>query len=178
MSQAQTQKQGQKEINNEKSYIFDLSEKQRILLIVDCIIKGAENVTVRDFTVNILKDKGFSLYPFSFSQIQVIYDFVSNDIKYVKDINRVETIYAADKCLKYRYGDCDDKVVLGGAMLRTLGYEIALVLLDTLSQVDYQHIYLWVEYDNKWVAFDTCIVNGSVGQEIKNFKRKKIMPIY
>ena len=88
----------------------------------------------------------------------------------------METLHPAETVLKNKYGDCDDKVILGGAMLKTLGYDVALCLLKQPSANDFNHIYLQVKYNGQLIPFDTLIENGKVGMQAKG--KKRIVFIY
>lgn len=91
---------------------------------------------------------------------------------------RVETLSTAERTLKVRYGDCDDKVILAGAMLRTLGIDICLVMLDLTNQKSYEHIMLLVQYQDKWLPFDATMQNGSLGKMAKVYYRARILYLY
>jgi predicted transglutaminase-like cysteine proteinase len=163
-----------------KNLRFNASQKQIALLIAHYITEGAGNNEVRRFTMQLLADSNVPLQPPSMSQLETIYSFVNKNIAYVSDIANIETLQPAEVTLANKYGDCDCKSILSGAMLKTLGYTVALVFLDVAGLFDYQHIYLWVAFNGKWHAFDTCIESASagVGSEVKKFKRKLVMPIY
>lgn len=162
-----------------KTIVFDASQKEIARQIARLITKGSQSATIREFTTSLLRDSNIPLYPPSVQQLDTIYNFVARKVDFLKDIARVETLHTAETVLKNLYGDCDDKVILGGAMLKTLGYTLAIVYLDFLGGgMDYQHVYLYVVHNNRYIPFDAAINEGSLGDEAKGYKYKRIMVIY
>ena len=50
-------------------------------------------------------------------EIEALFNFVRNNVRYVRDIHAVETVQTPAKTLEFRAGDCDDMVTLLAAML-------------------------------------------------------------
>ena len=61
------------------------------------------------------------------SEVKCIHRFVRDQIRYVRDINGVETVHTPEKVLEYGAGDCDDKTVLTAALLESIGYRTRIV---------------------------------------------------
>lgn len=59
-------------------------------------------------------------------EIQALWDFVRNRIRYVKDIRGIETIQDAEQTLVQASGDCDDKAILLDALLESIGHPTGL----------------------------------------------------
>lgn len=157
---------------------LDLSTSDSVNVVARLIVSGSKSPKVRDFTVNLIRDRGLSLYPFSIAMVDVVYQFCNQEVEYVKDISKIETFYSAEKILENRYGDCDDKVIIGGSMLRTLGMDICIVLLDLSNQESYDHIMLLAGVENKWIPFDASMQNGSLGRMAPVYYRAKIHYLY
>lgn len=157
---------------------MDIPTTQSPKIVARLIVQGSKNPVVRDFTINLIKDRGIAPYPFSLSGVNAIYEFVNQEITYVKDINRVETYFTAENVLKFKYGDCDDKVILAGAMLRSIGMDICIVIIDMLNQKSYEHIFLLVSVNGKWIPFDATMTNGALGKMAQGYKRAKIFYLY
>jgi transglutaminase-like putative cysteine protease len=47
---------------------------------------------------------------------------VQNEIRYQWDVTGIETLHGALQVLEQRAGDCDDKVILLGALLESIGH--------------------------------------------------------
>ena len=54
-------------------------------------------------------------------EAEVLFEFVRDRIRYLGDVNGVETIQAPDVTLAVRQGDCDDKSTLLAALLESIG---------------------------------------------------------
>jgi len=88
-------------------------------------------------------------------EIAALFDYVQNSIRYVRDINGVETVQTPIKTLEYGAGDCDDKALLLAAMLESLGHETRFYAVgfrpSTIS-----HVLLECKLINgKWLALET-----------------------
>lgn len=88
-----------------------------------------------------------------FGETCTLLEFVRDQIRYVKDINDVETVHTADKVLELQRGDCDDKAILLAAMLLSIGHipQFVAVSLD-----GYNYIHVWVQ-DNlhgNWIDLE------------------------
>jgi hypothetical protein len=76
-------------------------------------------------------------------EIEAIFYFVRDCIRYVMDVYAVETVHTPDQVLKIRQGDCDDKSVLLAALLESIGYETAFKVTGYHGP-DYEHVYVFV----------------------------------
>lgn len=63
-------------------------------------------------------------------------------IRYTRDHAGVDQYHAAGKILRLRNGDCDDMVVLLGAMLRSVGYPLRIVVMQAKSAESWSHVAL------------------------------------
>lgn len=111
-------------------------------------------------------------------EIQAVYNFVTKRLRYTKDIHRVETVHRARDLLRYhrKGADCDDFVILTGALLQSIGHPIRIVIIGNnySNKEDYSHIYLQVLLDGKWVPLDGSVPGAKVGWEAPRYATKKI----
>jgi transglutaminase-like putative cysteine protease len=63
------------------------------------------------------------------SEIQAIYYWVCQNIRYVRDIHDVETVIAPIRVLELGGGDCDDMATLLAAMLMCVGNECRFMVV-------------------------------------------------
>ena len=87
-------------------------------------------------------------------EVSQLFDFVQNNIRYVRDIHNVETVQTPLKTLEYSQGDCDDKVTLLAAMLQSLGHPTKFHAMGH-GPNDIDHVFLEVYINNRWVALET-----------------------
>lgn len=64
------------------------------------------------------------------AEIAALFFFVRDQIRYLRDINNVETLHEADRVLTIGLGDCDDKCILLASMLETIGHPARFVALS------------------------------------------------
>lgn len=64
-------------------------------------------------------------------EIRALWSFVKNNIRYVRDINGVETIHTPEQILRQEAGDCDDKALLLCALLESIGHPTAFWAIGT-----------------------------------------------
>jgi len=88
------------------------------------------------------------------AEVEAIYCFVRDHIRYTKDVYDVETLATPDKTLQMRVGDCDDMTVLLAAMLESVGYPTRFVIEGYNDDAIWEHVYLEVYLLDTWVALD------------------------
>jgi len=88
------------------------------------------------------------------AEVEAIFNFVRDNIRYLKDVNQVETLTTPDRTLALGYGDCDDQVVLLGALLESIGYPTRIVLSGYADPGIFEHVYLQVCVQNHWIDMD------------------------
>ena len=114
------------------------------------------NVIIRETALKIverLPQKDFK------GEINALFYFVQNRIRYVRDVNGVETVQSPLKTLEYSQGDCDDKSVLLATMLESLGHPTRFHAMGFRPR-HISHVLLEVKLKNKWIALDTTEPNG------------------
>lgn len=88
------------------------------------------------------------------AEATVIFNFVRDRVRYVRDIVDVETISTPDKTLMSMIGDCDDQTILLGTMLESVGLKSRLVAAGYVSNNSVEHVYLQVYIAGEWVNAD------------------------
>ncbi|MFH8038918.1 MAG: transglutaminase-like domain-containing protein [Candidatus Aenigmatarchaeota archaeon] len=120
-----------------------------------------------------------------FERAKLIYDYIKRNIRYVKDpvgfemlIMGGKNISAAQKILSEKVGDCDEHVILAGAMLRAIGIPISLVTIATPQTFPFfSHIYLAVKTEYGWIPFDTTVPEFQFGDQYPFPKRVKFWAV-
>jgi transglutaminase-like putative cysteine protease len=94
-----------------------------------------------------------------FGEVCALFDFVKRNIRYTRDIFRVELLHSARRMLELRAGDCDDMTILLGAMLMSTGHPVRLILAGFRRNRPhaYSHIYPEVNVRGRWVAIDATV---------------------
>lgn len=86
-------------------------------------------------------------------EVDRVFRFVQNRIRYIRDIHEVETIQTPVKTLEYGQGDCDDKATLLAAMLQSLGHPTRFHAMG-FRPGHISHVLLEVKKGHKWVSLD------------------------
>jgi transglutaminase-like putative cysteine protease len=115
------------------------------------IIKGKQSPLIRQFTANLVNGLRQKDY---IGEVRKIHEFVRDNIRYVKDIDGVETVHGAEFILKNRYGDCDDKSILVASMLLSIGHPCAIVACGFIEKM-FSHVYVITKIGEKWVPVET-----------------------
>lgn len=87
------------------------------------------------------------------SEMDRIFVFVRDNIRYTRDIVNVETVQTPAKTLDYKQGDCDDQVVLLAALLESVGIEARFKAVG-FTPGHFQHVYLEARDNGEWIGLD------------------------
>ncbi len=88
------------------------------------------------------------------AEVDAIFRFVRDSIRYVRDIVGVETLCSPDKTLERRVGDCDDQATLLATMLEAVGYPTRFVVAAYRHPRELEHVYLQVFAAGEWIDAD------------------------
>lgn len=87
-------------------------------------------------------------------EIESIFDFVRDHIRYVRDPLFYEAVAVPEQVLALGFGDCDDKATLLAAMLESVGYPSRFVVAGYSSADRPEHVYLQVLINGQWIDAD------------------------
>src|SRR5574341_50281 len=126
--------------------------------IIGLIKQGAKDFFVRQTAIDILFKNGVPPKDY-LREIQTLFEWVKNNIRYTRDIHRVELLHTPRRMLQLRAGDCDDMTVLLAAMLKSIGHPVRLALVgfNPRKQKLLTHIYLEVYYKGRWISLDATV---------------------
>jgi hypothetical protein len=125
--------------------------RQTLAMMRKLVNEGRTNLSVRNAAVGVIfntpsKDE--------FSEASALYEFVRDHVRYVKDINGVETLCSAEKTLATRIGDCDDQTTLLAAMFEAVGYPTRFCVAGYNEPELLEHVYCQVFIDGDWLDCD------------------------
>ena len=89
-----------------------------------------------------------------YAEIEAVFNFVRDHIRYVRDIHNVETILTPDKVLQSQVGDCDDQSTLVASMLESIGYPTRFVCAGYTFEDALEHVYVQVFTPDGWLNCD------------------------
>jgi transglutaminase-like putative cysteine protease len=130
-------------------------------MIARLIHQGAKDFYVRQKAIEIFRANGVPAKD-RFGEVCALFEWVRRNVRYTRDIFRVELLHSARRMLELRAGDCDDMTVLLGAMLASTGHPVRIVLTGFRRNRPhvYSHIYPEVLLRGRWIAIDATSPNA------------------
>jgi Transglutaminase-like superfamily len=127
-------------------------------IIARLIRDGAKDFLVRQKAIEIFRIAGVAPKD-RLGEIRSLFEWVRRNIRYTRDIFRVELLHTARRMLELRAGDCDDMTILLGAMLMATGHPVRLALVGFRKHKPhcYSHIYLEANLGGNWIALDATM---------------------
>lgn len=127
-------------------------------IIARMIREGAKDFYVRQKAIEIFRQYGVPAKD-RLGEAQALFNWVRRNIRYTRDIFRVELLHTPRRMLELRAGDCDDMTMLLGAMLISTGHPVRLALTGFRPHKPhvYSHIYLEVNVKGRWIALDATM---------------------
>lgn len=111
--------------------------------------------TIRDTARNIVE--GLPSQAFR-DEARALFHFVRDEIRYLGDVNEVETIQAPDVTLAAGQGDCDDKATLLAALLQSIGHPTQFVAIGFSEPGVFEHVYVRTLIGERWLGMDPTII--------------------
>lgn len=110
-------------------------------------------------------------------QIDRLFHWVKQHIRYVADPREVETISTPAATLKMRCGDCDDMSVLLAALLESIGHPTRFVAYG-FDNGPYSHVVTETLIgNNNWLSLDPTVATSTVGWKPPNATSKMVAHI-
>jgi hypothetical protein len=127
-------------------------------IIARMIPDGAKDFYVRQKAIQIFRVYGVRPKD-RLGEVSALFDWVRRNVRYTRDIFRVELLHSARRMLELQAGDCDDMTILLGAMLMSTGHPVRLVLAGFRPNRPhaYSHIYPEVNVRGRWIAIDATV---------------------
>jgi len=90
-----------------------------------------------------------------------IWNFAVLNVRYILDANGVDVFFTVKEILQRGAGDCDDFVILLGALLTSCGFQCAARVISTDKRA-WEHIFLLVAYpkegsEKTWLPLDPTV---------------------
>ena len=117
-----------------------------------------KNPSVRELTLRLVRRKEPKHW---MGEIKAVHNFVRDKIRYVRDINGVETIQTPVQTLRLGQGDCDDQSILSAAMLESIGHPTRFVAISKHPGI-YSHVFAETRLGDRWVSIE-CTEPVDVG---------------
>ncbi len=89
-------------------------------------------------------------------EIAALQQFVRDQIRYVQDVDGVETLQTPAYTLQVGSGDCDDKATLLGALLASIGFPVQLIAVG-FDGVNFSHVLAAAKLGTRWIPLETIV---------------------
>ena len=115
--------------------------------------KGKKDLTVRSLVENLCKDLPSGDYA---SEVLACYYWVCRNIRYMRDIDKVEFLKSPARLLATGTGDCDDMSTLLAAMLMACGNQCRFVIVGfkPAPPANFTHVFVQAKTPQGWVTLD------------------------
>jgi predicted transglutaminase-like cysteine proteinase len=152
----------------------DVGIAQTVMTMQQLIDSGARNPDVRAQAVDIVRQAGVVPRD-SRGEVNAIFAWVKHNFRFTKDPAGKETLGTPQYLMKLKAGDCDDYVVMLGALLTALGYPVRIVTIaaDPHEPKRFSHVYMRVFVNGAWVGLDGTQPNSVPGWEPPRYFRQK-----
>jgi transglutaminase-like putative cysteine protease len=132
--------------------------RRTIRIMRDLVNRYRVDPTIRARAITLLRLTPSKDEP---SEIRVIFEFVRDHIRYVRDVVDTETIATPDKVLALGAGDCDDKATLLATLLESVGYPTRFAVAGYSAPNVFEHVYVRAMLaDGSFVSLDPSEPNG------------------
>ena len=124
--------------------------KETLKIMRRLVLDGKKSVVVRNAALSLMHDVLQKNY---LEEARRIHAFVRDEIRYIRDINGVETLQTPEKTLELKQGDCDDKSTLAAALLESVGHPTRFVAAGH-GGGEYEHVWVETKYGAQWIAIE------------------------
>jgi transglutaminase-like putative cysteine protease len=119
--------------------------------------QGRRDLTIRQLAAGLIQ--GVTAKDFT-SEVDTIFQWVRDNIRYTLDINNVETLQTPINTLNFGYGDCDDMSMLLAAMLESVGHPCQFVAVALEEADQFDHVFVRTMIGDNWVSLDPTEPNA------------------
>jgi hypothetical protein len=148
-----------------------------VRILTDLIEDGMRDEKVRLKAVAIVNAAGVRGHD-ELGEIKAIVKWVQRNMIYRKDAFGVEFFHTASRLIRdiesgQSAGDCDDFVILGGALLGSLGYPVGALIVDSNNDGVFNHVMLVTktfgptkQFGRNWIPCELIYPEFKIGQSV------------
>jgi hypothetical protein len=152
--------------------------KSVVKYLKELIEDGLRDEYVRRKAVSIVDRAGVKGHD-ELGEIRAIVKWVQNNVVYRKDPLEVEYFMTPRRLLKdveqgRSAADCDDFVILAGALLGSIGYPTGALIVDSNADGIFNHVMLITrttaptkEFGNNWIPCELIFPTFKIGKSVK-----------
>jgi transglutaminase-like putative cysteine protease len=95
-------------------------------------------------------------------EVIAVYEWVTNNIRFVRDIEGIETLATPQRTILIGQGDCDDQAALVAALLTALGFPTRFVAVG-FAPGQFSHVFAEVRLGMNWIPLETTVNGAYIG---------------
>jgi len=133
--------------------------KRTLAVMCDLVRQYKIDLNVRELAVQLVqpcqsKDRR--------CELATLQAFCRDDIRYVMDVDGVETIQTPVQTLRLQAGDCDDKATLLCAMAASVGFSTRFCAVGIAGEF-FSHVMAQARLGSGWVNAETIVPGAELG---------------
>lgn len=148
-----------------------------VRILTDMIEDGLRDELVRNKAIEIVDNAGIKGHD-ELGEIRAIQKWIHRNAVYRKDPFGVEFFFTARRQIRdieagRHSGDCDDFVILGGALLGSLGYPVGALIVDSSGDGVFNHVMLVTKpfssntrFGKNWIPVELIYPEFRLGQSV------------
>jgi transglutaminase-like putative cysteine protease len=131
----------------------DAGTRATLQVMASLVRQYRKNIAVRSLALDIVESvpghKNFG------GEAAALCNWVRSNIRYVRDINEVETVQTPLKTLDIGQGDCDDQASLLASLLEAVGFPTRFMAIKTAAFGPFIHVLAQAKIGREWVPLET-----------------------
>lgn len=127
--------------------------------MVRFVRKYKSDAGIRTLAVELTKDLPSKDYA---AEVHTLFNWVKSNIRYVRDVQGVETLQTPKETLRQHSGDCDDQSMLLAALLCSIDHPVRFIALG-FKGAPFSHVLVQTKIGDRWVPLDTTVEYSYVG---------------
>jgi predicted transglutaminase-like cysteine proteinase len=153
----------------------DAGIAQTVQVMHSLIDGGAVDPQIREQALGIVRQAGAVSRDAS-AEINAIFWWAKTHMRFQKDVSGGEYVCTPRYLLRTMAGDCDDYVVLLGALIKSLGIPIRITTIaaDREEPGRLSHVYLEAMSHGQWIPLDATQDHSYPGWQPPRYFRKKV----
>jgi len=109
-------------------------------------------------------------------EVETIHEWVDQNIRFVRDINGIETLQTPARTLELGVGDCDDHAILLSAILEATGHPTRFVAVG-FAPGSFEHVLTETKLGDKWIPLETTVAGAYIGWYPPNVRSRMVQKI-
>jgi len=125
--------------------------RETLRLMRGLVRKYKKSLPIRELAVRLARGREQKDW---MGEVRSLQTFVRDRIRYIKDVNGVETLHTPLKILQQKSGDCDDKSILLATMLESIGHPTRFIAVGMFPG-NFSHVLVETKIGNRWIPLET-----------------------